>query len=183
MTIAIAGHREELPELLATASELCRRSAVSIHALVAVSREPSDLDIDDLARQLRAADLGNARLSAHVRSGDLSHHALGLAAEIEADLVLVWGGSQAALHRARQVVRAAACSVLVVEPNREALESQGLIPTWPRCPNCARTRALSGGARWFCAVHVDSSRRRYARVASQGGPELERTELEKETSQ
>lgn len=164
-SVVFAGNRDELRRILASARRFAWRLPAQIHVLEVIDRDVLDADLDELERRLCEGDLRVASISAHVRSGAVVRETLRIAAEVEADLVVVWGGSPDSLGQARRIVRSAACSVLVVEPNREAHESDGLIPAWPRCSACDRIRQSSEGVRWFCKSHVDPAERRHARLS------------------
>jgi nucleotide-binding universal stress UspA family protein len=93
------------------------------------------------------------RVFLHVRAGRPDEEISGLAAEIEADLIVV--GRHAGRRRRLlaavpdRVVAQASCSVLVVQPVEHAPA-----PAEPPCPACVELRRTSDGERWFCPEHA-----------------------------
>jgi nucleotide-binding universal stress UspA family protein len=102
------------------------------------------------------------RTTLHVCAGKASEEIVDLAAEVLADLVVIgrYGihdrhGHLTAHHGGRRrgsiaddVLERAPCPVLVVKLTDHPVEAQ------PQCPACVEIRALSDGARWFCAEHA-----------------------------
>jgi len=104
------------------------------------------------------------QLYTHQRLGDPAHELAQLAADLEADLVVVgthdWHGVARLVlgSVAEGVTRLAPCPVLVVR--RKALPPA--VPTIePPCPECVATRRASSGARFWCAQHSEHHGRRH----------------------
>jgi nucleotide-binding universal stress UspA family protein len=95
---------------------------------------------------------------AHVRVGSVAEQLAMLAAEIEAELVVLGTHGRRGLSRvlmgsvAERMARIAPCPVLIARP-REV----GRLPAGPAiepaCPACLAARAASGGASWWCEPH------------------------------
>ena len=98
-------------------------------------------------------------VAVHVRKGSLDEEATRLSAECSADVVVLDGNGTDELAIAQRVLRWSSCSVLVIEPNREATQKDGLIQHVSVCPDCEITRERSHGRRWFCPAHDDPKER------------------------
>ena len=95
------------------------------------------------------------RVRLHVRPGRAGEEIIGLAYEVEADLLVIGGetvgGRKPHLGpTAEQVLAGSPCPVLVVrvadQPDHELAARQ--------CPDCVAVRAESEGERWFCDAHA-----------------------------
>jgi nucleotide-binding universal stress UspA family protein len=91
----------------------------------------------------------HARL--HIRGGKPHEEIVALAAEVDADLVVV--GRFGATRRlgtlgsvAHRVIENAPCATLTVTLVDREIEV-------PQCPDCVKVRKDSDGERWFCAQH------------------------------
>jgi nucleotide-binding universal stress UspA family protein len=94
------------------------------------------------------------RALVHARTGRAADAILALAAEVEADLIVVGTHGRRGVDRllvgsvAERVVREARCPVLVARGAGYAAPA----PDAP-CPDCLARRAATGGAEWACAAH------------------------------
>lgn len=131
--------------------------------LAEAERALRDRLTDTASAFVRSAAPVQWRLRLHVRVGAPAEEIALLSDEVDADLVVMgqhgWGGKR---HRltgsvSERVVRMAHCSVLLVQP--AAHEARARAPEQP-CPDCAATRADSGGDLWFCDRHRDDRRDR-----------------------
>jgi len=109
--------------------------------------------VDDLAaRNSRVPD----RIETHVRWEGPGEQIAQLAADLEADLVVVGTHGRRGLRRvmmgsvAELVVRLAPCPVLVVRPKGVTGEIPAIEPA---CPECLKTRAASAGVTLWCEQH------------------------------
>ena len=107
--------------------------------------------------QARGA-LAIASVVAHVVLGAPARALVELAAQLDADTVVVGTHGRRGLRRAllgsvaEEVVRTSGCPVLVVRPKDHAVELR--VPTIePLCDECAQARQASGGAELWCARH------------------------------
>ena len=142
--------------------------------------------VDDELKQLRTmmdrhvkASLkkyGLSRLAAVVAHAALGSPALEiarLAAEIDADLVIVGTHGRKGLDRfflgsvAEKTVRLCGCPVYVVRPKNHAHDDKGP-QVEPSCPDCLEHRAKSKDAGLWCARHAEHHPR--AHVYSYEGP-------------
>jgi nucleotide-binding universal stress UspA family protein len=95
------------------------------------------------------------RTVCHVRVDMPAKEIAQLAADIEADLVIVGTHGRRGVARAvigsvaEATVRLAPCPVLVVRPK----EIAPTIAIAPPCPECVKTRQASAGARYWCEQH------------------------------
>lgn len=107
----------------------------------------------------------------HVRIGSPAGELMALAAEADADFVIVGTHGHSGVKRwllgsvAEKVVREAHCPVIIARPKDYTItytESPE-----PPCPRCVEARNQSDGARWWCDAHakpyVPPSRYRYAK--------------------
>ena len=97
-----------------------------------------------------------SRVIPHLRLEAPAHEIAQLAADLEADLVVVGTHGRRGLSRillgsvAEAVVRLAPCPVFVVRP--KAVPEQGP-KIEPPCPDCLQTRAATNGAEYWCERH------------------------------
>ncbi|WP_428265718.1 universal stress protein [Haliangium sp.] len=94
----------------------------------------------------------------HVRIGRPAEELLALAAEADADLLVVGTHGHSGVKRwlvgsvAEQVVREAHCPVVVARPKDYTLTYSDAPE--PPCPTCVEMRRESHGARWWCDNHA-----------------------------
>jgi len=100
----------------------------------------------------------NIRWTIHLRHGEPAHALAQLAADIEADLILVGTHGRRGLARfllgsvAESVVRLAPCPVLIVRP-RGAQSAMENVKIEPPCPDCLEARRTSQGQVFWCERH------------------------------
>lgn len=115
-------------------------------------------------RQALAGSLASVRLHAHLRLEAPAHEIAQIAADLEADLVVVGTHGRRGLARwllgsvAEAVVRLAPCPVFVVRP--KALPEE-LPRIEPPCPQCLEARRESSGAEYWCAQHRERHGQRH----------------------
>jgi nucleotide-binding universal stress UspA family protein len=97
-------------------------------------------------------------LFVHVRIGDPASEILALAAEADADFIVVGTHGYTGVKRwlmgsvAEKIVREARCRVLVA---RAKDHSVAYVPSLePACPQCVQTRHRTEGGQWWCEVHA-----------------------------
>lgn len=116
------------------------------------------------------------RLITHVRFDAIADEIAQLAADLEADLVVVGTHGRRGLSRvllgssAEATVRLAPCPVLVVRPKAVPEELPRIEPP---CPRCVETRRASNGAELWCEQHRERHGQRHTytqrdRVSSDG---------------
>ena len=117
-----------------------------------------DQKVGDVRERLGAAAAGSfPRVVPHLRYEAPSHEIAQLAADVEADLVVVGTHGRRGMSRvllgsvAEAVVRLAPCPVLVARPKRIVT----VAAIQPPCPECVKTRRASGGAQLWCAQHSE----------------------------
>jgi nucleotide-binding universal stress UspA family protein len=99
----------------------------------------------------------------HIRLDAASEEISQLAADLEADLVVVGTHGRRGLGRfllgsvAEGVVRAAPCPVFVVRPKR-VVEMPRIEPP---CPECVKTRQATGGVELWCEQHRERHGQRH----------------------
>lgn len=117
--------------------------------------------------QRRAAypgTLGSVRVRAHLRLDAPASEVAQLAADLEADLVVVGTHGKRGIARlllgsvAEEVVRLAPCPVLVVRP--KAVPEQ-LPRIEPPCPQCVEARRATAGAQYWCEQHRERHGQRH----------------------
>ena len=90
----------------------------------------------------------NWRTRLHMRLGRPADEIVNLAAEVDADLLVVGRfGIHSRHSTAERVVVAAGCPTLVVGLTGHTIDPE------PQCPVCVEAREHSDGERWFCAAH------------------------------
>jgi hypothetical protein len=121
-----------------------------------------------------------ARVVAHVRFDAIADEIAQLAADLEADLVVVGTHGRRGLSRvllgssAEATVRLAPCPVLVVRPKAVP---QPVPRIEPPCPRCVEARRASDGAELWCEQHRERHGQRHTyhqgeRISSDGGMPL-----------
>ena len=123
-----------------------------------VARMPASLDKSRIRRVV-----------AHARSGSAAENVAQLAADLDADLVVVGSHGHRGLQRfflgsvAERVSHLARCPVWIVRP--KAHDGADRVPEIePACPDCLEARRQTGGASLWCARHSEHHLRahRYA---------------------
>jgi len=107
-------------------------------------------------KKRNGAPVRAVRVMSHLRVHAPAHEIAQLAADLEADLVVVGMHGRGTVVRfflgsiAESVTRLAPCPVLVFRP-------KGLPPEYPRieapCPRCLEVRTESGGREYWCEQH------------------------------
>jgi nucleotide-binding universal stress UspA family protein len=119
------------------------------------------------------------RVVPHLRFEATSLEIAQLAADVEADLVVVGTHGRRGMSRvllgsvAEAVVRLAPCPVLVARPKRIVT----VAAIQPPCPECVKTRKASAGKQFWCAQHSERHGQRHTyhggdRVSSDGSMPL-----------
>jgi nucleotide-binding universal stress UspA family protein len=100
----------------------------------------------------------NIRWTIHLRHAEPAHALAQLAADIEADLILVGTHGRRGLARfllgsvAESVIRLAPCPVLIVRP-RGAQSAMENVKIEPACSDCLEARRASQGEVFWCERH------------------------------
>lgn len=108
------------------------------------------------------------RVVCHIRLDAASEEIAQLAADLEADLVVVGTHGRRGIGRfilgsvAEGVVRAAPCPVFVVRPKR-VVEMPRIEPP---CPECVKTRQATNGAELWCEQHRERHGQRHTYFSS-----------------
>jgi nucleotide-binding universal stress UspA family protein len=104
--------------------------------------------------------LGVKRVVVHVRHGSAAEEIAQLAADLDADLVVVGSHGRRGLSRvllgsvAERVSRLARCPVWIIRPkDHQAINRAPEIE--PPCPQCVARRAATNGAELWCARHAE----------------------------
>jgi nucleotide-binding universal stress UspA family protein len=99
-------------------------------------------------------------IGVHVRKGEPAHIIAELAAELEADLVVVGTHRIPQFrtvikgHTGERVTTESTCPVLVAGPRPKPQPSHVIVIDGP-CPDCLEARASSSGRTWWCARHSE----------------------------
>ena len=115
-------------------------------------------------RQAFGGALGSVNVRAHLRLEAPAQEIAQIAADLEADLVVVGTHSKRGIARlllgsvAEAVVRLAPCPVLVV---REKALPEQLPRIEPPCPQCLEARRASSGSEYWCAQHRERHGQRH----------------------
>ena len=142
--------------------QVARHDAVDLHALTVCDAES---EIPAAQAWLAAAVVEgleafgqpqpDQRTRLHVRTGVVPEEIANLAAELQADLLVIgrFGVGQRRGSVADRVLARAECPLLVVGlSGREA-------PSQVQCAACVAVRAETGGECWFCDAHVSEAPR------------------------
>jgi nucleotide-binding universal stress UspA family protein len=168
LVVALDGSDEADAVLEFALDQARRHERPEIHILQVVDR-PDDTTLETTRQRLSAqagAQLetfapaepdSHWRVRVHVRPGHVAEEIVGLAYEVEAELVVI-GGTSTGRWRphlgstAQLVLATSPCPVLVV---RVADQEEHELAA-RQCPDCVRMRADTDGERWFCDAHVGS---------------------------
>ena len=102
-------------------------------------------------------------LRVHIRFSEPAEQLAQLAADLEADLIVVGTHGRRGLSRvllgsvAEGTVRLAPCPVLVVRPK----QIQQVPEILPPCPECVKARVASAGSEFWCAQHSERHGQRH----------------------
>lgn len=100
----------------------------------------------------------------HLRQDAAAHELAQLAADLDADLVVVGTHGRRGAERlflgsvAEMIVRLAPCPVLVVRPKALPLPAPRIEPP---CPRCVETRHATSGEQYWCAQHRERHGQRH----------------------
>jgi nucleotide-binding universal stress UspA family protein len=117
-----------------------------------------------VAHQDKGARRAPARVVTHIRTDSAAHEVAQLAADLEADMVVVGTHGRRGISRlllgstAEATVRLAPCPVLVARP-KTAPVSEPVIE--PPCPRCVETRIATNGAEFWCEQHRERHGQRH----------------------
>ena len=110
-----------------------------------------------VAQAARLAPLHRA-MGFHVRLGDPAEAILQLAADVDAEMIVVGSHGKSGLKRAmlgsvsEKLIRTAPLPVLVTRPrDMETLTKSETVE--PPCTDCLAVRHASGGEKWWCDLH------------------------------
>jgi len=140
--------------------QAARHPAPDIHIVHVVARD-NEARIEDAKRRLGALVMDTLqsfdrgpewRVRLHIRAGKPSEEVVGLAEDVEAQLIVcgrfgaqhTWRKLGSVAHR---ILESANCPVLAVHMIDRGVEAT------KQCPKCAAVRAESDGEVWFCAEH------------------------------
>lgn len=110
-------------------------------------------------RRVHFPEMAGQNIVMHTRLGPPASALLQVAVDTDAELIVVGTHGRTGLKKlvlgsvAQQLVQTAACPVLIARPK----DFHGLEPTAkpePLCPDCARAREESNGARLWCDFHA-----------------------------
>jgi hypothetical protein len=100
------------------------------------------------------------RVVAHFRHGSPAKNVAQLAADLDADLVIVGSHGHSGIERfflgsvAERISRLAHCPVMIVRPKDHTIA--GAVPEIEAaCPDCLTARRASAGAQMWCARHSE----------------------------
>jgi len=157
IVIAIDGSQYSEIVLEHALDQAARHDSPDLH-LVTIVNNKADVDFTKrwLARTaLEGLDAfsnhqGTWRTRLHVRVGKPEEEIPNLAAEVEADLLVIGNfGVHPQRHPiAEGVIARATCPTLVVGLSGRAVEAN------PQCPDCVTVRETTDGERWFCDAHT-----------------------------
>ena len=111
-----------------------------------------------------AGSLSSVRVHSHLRLDAPATEVAQIAADLEADLVVVGTHGRRGVARillgsvAEAVVRMAPCPVLVVRPKALPEQPPAIEPP---CPDCLEARRTSAGAEYWCARHRERHGQRH----------------------
>jgi nucleotide-binding universal stress UspA family protein len=133
-------------------------TAIGADAAVLKVQERAKQRVDHMAPKLRKRQI--RRVVAHFGRGSPSEKVAQLAADLDADLVVVGSHGHRGIERlflgsvAERVARLARCPVWIVRPKDHA--TAGRVPEIePPCPDCVATRRATNGEKLWCPRHSE----------------------------
>ncbi len=143
---------------LTEASEPDAAAAAAAETAVQLVRQRTSDKITELSS--RHGALRVAKVIAHYRRGSAAEEIVQLAADVDADLIVVGSHGHRAFERflvgsvAERTNRLARCPVLTVRP--KDYDASGRVPAIePPCPDCLAKRAATNGKELWCARHSE----------------------------
>lgn len=121
--------------------------------------------------EVHSVSLPFARVTTHVRGGAAAEAIAQLAADVEAEVIIIGTHGRRGARRfilgsvAEGTVRLASCDVLVTRP-----PDAGIPQIEPACPRCIETRRLTNGRELWCEQHRGQHGRRHTYHYSPGSP-------------
>ena len=160
--------------LLAPELEISRKPAT---AAIGEAAERLNAHVEQRIAKLRTArgqepGLAGLRVVPHLRTDSPAFEVAQLAADLEADLVVVGTHGRRALARlvvgsvAELTVRLAPCPVLVVRPKARPLPIPAIEPP---CPRCVEERVKTEGREFWCEQHREQHGQRHTYHQSSRG--------------
>jgi nucleotide-binding universal stress UspA family protein len=109
---------------------------------------------------------GTWRTRLHVRVGKAEAEIPNLAAEVDADLLVIgnFGVHPQRKPLASTIVERTPCATLVVGLTGHVVEAE------PQCPACVEVRERTDGERWFCDDHTSDRELRLSTLVSNTSP-------------
>lgn len=144
--------------------------------LITIVRDPDE--VNGTKRWLARTVLGGLdtfaghreawRTRLHVRVGKIEDEIANLAAEVDADLLVIgnYGVHPQRKPIASHVVERVSCATLVVGLTGHAHE------TTPQCPVCVTVREETDGERWFCDAHTSDHELRLSALVPHASPSM-----------
>jgi nucleotide-binding universal stress UspA family protein len=141
-----------------TGAALAPALAADAEAAAAKVAERAKQRVDAMAPHLRKRQI--RRVLAHFRRGSPAENVAQLAADLDADLVVVGSHGHRGLQRlflgsvAERASRLCRCPVWIVRPKDHS--TAGRVPEIePPCPDCVKTRSESDGKKLWCPRHAE----------------------------
>lgn len=132
--------------------------AVSTDAALEQVRQRATERIAEVTK--KRGKLAIARVVAHFRRGSPAHEIAQLAADLDADLVIVGSHGRRGVERmvlgsvAERVSRLARCPVWIIRPKNH-VGGERVPEIEPPCPDCLAKRAATNGAELWCTRHAE----------------------------
>lgn len=173
MSVYTPAMAEAVPTVLGTAPPIMDQAATQLKSYV--EERAAAFNQAHPGAGLKAS---NHRIVTHLRLVAPAEEIAQLAADVEADLVVVGTHGRRGVPRlllgsvAEGVVRLAPCPVLVV---RKKALPPAIPAIEPPCPRCLEARAASGGKETWCAQHRERHGQRHTyhqsdRVSAESNP-------------
>ncbi len=157
-------------------ARIARRVPSSVlHMVYVTGGDPSADELAQLAGRLRTyvdekaasiGDMDGQRVGVHVRHGDAVREIAALAAEIDADLIVIgtpahtdWKSWFTGTTEAK-LLQHAPCPVVVTGPKPQDARAHSPAIE-PPCPDCLKVRTESRGALWWCPRHAPTAAARH----------------------
>jgi nucleotide-binding universal stress UspA family protein len=132
--------------------------AINADAAVTKVQERAKARIERMAPHIRSREI--RRVVAHFRRGAPAENIAQLAADLDADLVVVGSHGHRGIERlflgsvAERTSRLARCPVWIIRPKDHS--KAGRVPEIePPCPDCLAARKASNGEKLWCARHSE----------------------------
>lgn len=148
-----------------SASATLLQNVMSTDAAIQQVQQVATRQLETMPARLQKAQI--RRVFAHVRRGSPAENLAQIAADLDADLVIVGSHGHRGMQPqflgsvAERLARLARCPVWIARP-KDHVGWARVVDVEPSCPDCLATRNETGGAKFWCARHLERHARQHS---------------------